>query len=109
MSTTVDVVEVEQLAGQVFDRYSEAIPFVENARDLECCRAIGAAGVIGFIKHERWYDILDLEMAQRGKPTHFSELDLRVQRQKWLIAAYEVGELTKSSRSIPDMLRMLSR
>jgi hypothetical protein len=110
MSEIINRPIVDQLAGNIFDRYSSLETMDESGLSLESSRAIAAASILAYTRGEyNWHQVLDEAMSERGVVTNYSELPVRERHIRCHRAAGMIGELTKSCRSVEDVLQVLNQ
>lgn len=110
MSETINRPVVDQLVGEIFDRYALMEPLDQSGVSIESCRAIAAASILAYTYGEHnWHQLLDDAMQERGVATHYSELPIRDRHVRCHRAAGMIGEITRSCRSVTDVLRILNQ
>lgn len=105
---TKQLSEEFQIAGQIFDRYAEAKRTGEVAADIGN-RAVAAAQIISFVMHDqKWFEILDEALQERGVDSRYSELTPYKLRARSRAASDQTTELTRRCRTILQELEALN-
>lgn len=109
MKEIIDSSVVHQMTNQIFDRFASTEPIDETGASIESCRAIAAASILAFSRGVyNWHELLDEAMEERGVSTHFSDLIPEERRRRCRMVAGAVGEMTRSCRSVTEILTVLN-